>query len=136
MIGTTRGARKRPVSNPRPGKLPRVMPRAASVPSTVARMAVAKAVSTLTGILSVHCGFVKSSEYQRNDSPSGGNASVDELVKLIGTTIRIGASRTAAVSTAHARHSHCHERGVTELHRTTCGGFHPPSGHERQSPGW
>src|SRR5712691_2871913 len=126
MIGTTRGARKRPVSNPRPGKVPRVMPRAARVPSTVARIAVAKAVWTLTRILSFHCAFLKSSEYQRNDSPSGGKASLDELVTLIGTTIRIGASRTAAVSTAHARHSHCHERGVTVLHRKTYEGFHPP----------
>src|SRR2546427_13227557 len=116
MIGTTRGARKRPVSNARPGKLPRVMPRAASVPSTVARMAVAKAVSTLTGIPSVHRGFVKSSEYQRNDSPSGGKASVDELVKLTGTSIRRGASRTAEITTSHHRHSHPHHLGVAALH--------------------
>src|ERR1700730_10669876 len=105
MIGTTSGARKGAVSNPRHGNVPRVIPRAARVPSPVANREVAKAVSMLTGIRSVHCGFVISSPYQRKDSPSGGKVRVDEFVKLIGTTTGIGTSRTAATRSAAARHS-------------------------------
>ena len=77
----------------RPGNRPRVSASAASVPSTVARIAVRTATSTLFTIADDHCRSVNIRSYHSSEKPSGGKLRILASVKLIGTITSVGASR-------------------------------------------
>ena len=91
--GTISGVRTRPLTMLRPGKRPRVSPSAASVPSTVARIAVRTATCALWSIPDDHCGSVNIRWYHWSEKPCGGKLRIFASVKLIGTMTRVGASR-------------------------------------------
>ena len=91
--GTISGDSASALTAVRPGNRPRVRPSAASVPSTVARIAVSRATWKLLTIPVDHCRSVTIRTYHSNVNPSGGKLRIRASVKLIGTMTSVGASR-------------------------------------------
>ena len=91
--GTISGVNATAFTRLRPGNRPRVRPSAASVPSTVARIAVNTATWRLFTIPDDHCRSVNIRSYHWREKPSGGKLRIRASVKLIGTMTSVGASR-------------------------------------------
>src|SRR5438046_1313277 len=88
-----------------PGKRPRTIPSAASVPTAPATTAVRVATSAELAKPRVHCGSVTIFGYNWIETPSGGHDRMLESVKLIGTMTSIGATRKRTVSVPSASRS-------------------------------
>ena len=82
-----------PVHQRPPGKRPRLRPSAASVPRTVARIAVRTRDLALFTMPVDHCRSVNIRSYHWSEKPSGGKLRIRASVKLIGTMTSVGASR-------------------------------------------
>ena len=91
--GTMSGESTSALTAVRPRNRPRVRPSAASVPSTVARIAVRSATWKLLARPVDHCRSVTMRSYQASVNPSGGKLRIRASVKLIGTITSVGASR-------------------------------------------
>ena len=91
--GTISGVRTSPFSSERPGNRPRFRPSAASVPRTVARIAVRTATRALFTSPVDHCRSVNIRSYHWSEKPCGGKLRIRASVKLIGTMTSVGASR-------------------------------------------
>jgi hypothetical protein len=91
--GTIRGASTSPFTTVCPGNRPRMSASEASVPSTVARIAVRMATSALLTMAVDHWGSVSIRPYHWNEKPCGGKLRIRASVKLIGTITSVGASR-------------------------------------------
>src|SRR5207237_228734 len=90
--GTTIGDTKNASSARRPGKLPRTMPMAADVPSTVAAIMVGTATLRLVTAVWYHWGDVKKFVYQRTEKLFGGNSMYGVPLKDVIMMIKTGAT--------------------------------------------
>src|SRR5262245_61215363 len=78
------------------GMFGRDRPSAATVPSVVDRMVLKNAMMTLFLTAVFQRSLMKNSSYQRSDHSPRGKLRNEELLKLIGMTIRIGEIRNSS----------------------------------------